>query len=90
MIQNPALKSGVFSFIHTGFIFISVNENNCKFEVYDDDKLSHMLYAPDYGQVGETELAWNLKSSKEYKNYCLSALSNQFKLIDVLYCYHFN
>jgi len=49
-----------------------------------------MIYAPDYGQVGDTELAWNLQNSKQYKNYCLSALSNQFKLIEVLYCYHFN
>jgi hypothetical protein len=67
-----------------------VNENNCKFEVYDDEKLSHVIAAPDYGQAGETELAWSLENSKQYKSHCLSALCDQFKLVQVLYCYHYN
>ena len=81
---KPSSKRALRKFIEHKYT------NNCKFEVYDDEKLSHMLYAPDYGQVGETQLAWNEKNSKEYKNQCLSALYDKFKLIELLHCFKLN
>jgi hypothetical protein len=66
------------------FIFIFVNDNECNFEAYDDNKLSHALAGPDYGQCGETDLAWSCIQSKEYNQLCFSALSSSILLIQVL------
>jgi hypothetical protein len=52
--------------------------------MYDDNKLSHTVAGPDYGQVGETSLAWNCEQSKEYNQLCFSALSSSILLVQVL------
>lgn len=65
-------------------IFIYVETNNDKFEVYDDNKLNHVIAAPDYGQAGDTDLAWSCENSKEYKQICFCDSSSSKLLIKVI------
>ena len=61
-----------------------MKDNDCNFERYDDNKLSHVSAGPDYGQTGETDLAWSYEKSKQYNQLCFSALSSSILLIQVL------
>lgn len=61
-----------------------MENNECNFEVYDDNNLKHVTSGPDYGQPVDTTLVWQYEASKKYKNLCFSALSSSILLINVL------
>jgi len=64
-----------------------VKDNQDKFEVYDDNNLSHVVSGPDYGQVGNTELKWTLKAPTQPttdSNLTINAINSKNILINVL------
>ena len=66
-----------------------MNDNDCNFEVYDDNNMSHVLSGPDYGQFGNTELSWTLKAPKQQtkdNNLTLNAINSSSVLINILKC----
>lgn len=66
-----------------------MKNNDCNFEVYDDNKLNHVLSGPDYGQFGNTELKWTLKAPKpetESNKLTINAIDTKSITINVLKC----
>lgn len=64
-----------------------MKDNQDKFEVYDDNNLSHVVAGPDYGQVGNTELKWTLKAPTQTttdSNLTINAINSKNILINVL------
>jgi len=61
-----------------------VKQNEDNYEVYDDNKLDHVLCGPDYGQHGDTKLVWNNNSPKKFSQMFLSASNNSILLIEVI------
>lgn len=64
-----------------------MKDNQDKFEVYDDNNLSHVVSGPDYGQVGNTELKWTIKASTQIttdSNLTINAINSKNILINVL------
>lgn len=64
-----------------------MKDNQDKFEVYDDNNLSHVVSGPDYGQVGNTELKWTLKAPTQTttdSNLTINAINSKNILINVL------
>lgn len=61
--------------------------NKCEpqFEIYDDNNISHVIAGPDYGQIGDCILVWDLENSEEYKKWFISALSNRINLLPLTY-----
>ena len=53
--------------------------NKCEpqFEIYNDNNINHVIAGPDYGQIGDCILIWDLENSEEYKKWFISALSNR-------------
>jgi hypothetical protein len=64
-----------------------VEDDLDKFDVYDDNNLSHVVSGPDYGQVGNTELKWTLKAPTQPttdSNLTINAINSKNILINVL------
>jgi hypothetical protein len=64
-----------------------VEDDQDKFDVYDDNNLSHVVSGPDYGQVGNTELKWTLKAPTQPttdSNLTINATNSKNILINVL------
>ena len=61
--------------------------NKCEpqFEIYNDNNINHVIAGPDYGQIGDCILIWDLENSEEYKKWFISALSNRINLLPLTY-----
>lgn len=71
-----------FLFTETEFIFIKM-EHESQFEPYDDNKLEHVLAAPDYGQVNGNS-KWDIKQYPIYY-FNVGIHSLKYKIYNILY-----